>query len=68
MEATIVTVLIDDIVQAVYPHPQAVRERHLLAQLLHLLVYLARRKPRDRERSVEASRALIEKLRQGQAS
>jgi hypothetical protein len=68
MEATIVTALIDDIVQAVYPKPESVRERHLLAQLLHLLAYLARRKPKDRERSVEASRALIEKLRQGQLS
>lgn len=68
MEATIVTVLIDDIVQAVYPQPQSVRERHLLAQLLHLLVFLAKRKPRDRERSVEVSRALIEKLRHGQPS
>lgn len=68
MEATIVTILIDDIVLAVYPKPQAIRERHLLTQLLHLLVVLARRKPRDRELAMRESRLLIERLRGGQVS
>lgn len=68
MEATIVTVLIDDIVHAVYPEPQAVRERHLLTQLLHLLVVLAQRKPKGRAQAVEESRALIQRLRGGQVT
>jgi hypothetical protein len=65
MKSTIVTCLIDDIVESVYPDPHLVRERYVLSQLLHLLVFLVRRKSRsDQNASIQIMKAAISKMMQ----
>jgi hypothetical protein len=65
MESTIVTTLIDDIVDAVYPDQNLLHERYVLTQLLYLLVFLSRRKcGRRRDQSNIVARALMKRLTQ----
>lgn len=47
MKSTAVDMLINNISGAVYPSADKLRERHILAQSLYLLVYLARRQRKD---------------------
>lgn len=63
MESVIVTNLIDEIVESVYPGTSLVRERYMLSQSLHLLVFLVKRKSaRDRGDSVRIMRNAIRNM------
>jgi hypothetical protein len=65
MEPDPVQELIDDIVAGVYPNPRLVRERYVLTQSLHLLVFIAGRAPgKHRSRSAAAMRATIKRMMQ----
>jgi len=63
MEPDPVQNLIDDIVAGIYPDPGLLRERYVLTQSLHLLVFLARQIPgKHRARSVAVMRATIKRM------
>jgi hypothetical protein len=65
MEPNLVQELIDGIVAGVYPNPQSVRERYVLTQSLHLLVFIASRAPgKHRARSAAVMRATIKRMMQ----
>lgn len=55
MNSLMVSIRIDDIVDAVYPNPAAMRERYILTQSLYQLVSLALRE-QDRNEEVSAAR------------
>jgi hypothetical protein len=63
MESNAVTELIEEIVTGVYPDPHSLRERYFLSQSLYLLVFIAKRAPRNnRDRSNEVMRAAITRM------
>lgn len=63
MEPDPVQELIDDIVAGMYPDARLLRERYVLTQSLHLLVFLARQTPvKHRSRSAAVMRATIKRM------
>lgn len=64
MDSITISILIEEIVDAVYPERSAVRERYMLARSLNLLVSMATREPSlSEDASGEMVRAMIDNAR-----
>lgn len=59
MDSITISFLIDDIVDAVYPERNAIRERYMLARSLNVLVSMATREPSI---STEESEGMVQAM------